>query len=263
MILKCRNIAKVFETRNGHIRALEGINFKTEEQEFLCILGPSGCGKTTLLKIIAGLLRPTDGEVIYDGSSPDGTPLNSLVFQEHGLFPWMNVIDNVSFGLEMRGINKKERYIAAAEVIEKVGLKRFIKNYPHELSVGMKQRVGLARAIVNDPAILLMDEPFGSIDAQTKLILQDELLKIWSQYRKPIIYVTHDIEEAVLLGDRVIVMSSSPGKIKEEIKVTLHRPRDIEIKGTTEFTQINMKIWHIIEDEVKKTMGSYYETGKS
>lgn len=256
MKLKCKNISKVFETRNGYIRALEKINFLTEEQEFLCILGPSGCGKTTLLKIIAGLLEPTDGEVIYDGSSSDGTPLNSLVFQEHGLFPWMNVIDNVSFGLEMRGIKKKERYEVAAEVIEKVGLKKFLKNYPHELSVGMKQRVGLARALANDPTILLMDEPFGSLDAQTKLILQDELLKIWFQYRKPIIYVTHDIEEAVLLGDRVIVMSSSPGKIKEEIKVELPRPRDIEIKGTTEFTQINMKIWHIIKDEVKKTMGN-------
>jgi NitT/TauT family transport system ATP-binding protein len=255
MILKCRNISKVFETRNGHIRALEKITFQTEEQEFLCILGPSGCGKTTLLKIIAGLLEPTHGEVIYDGSGSEGTPLNSLVFQEHGLFPWMNVIDNVSFGLEMRRIKKKERYSVASEVIEKVGLKRFLKNYPHELSVGMKQRVGLARAIVNDPAILLMDEPFGSIDAQTKLILQDELLKIWSQYRKPIIYVTHDIEEAVLLGDRVVVLTSSPGKIKEEIKVELPRPRDIEIKGTTAFTQINMKIWHIIEDEVRKTMG--------
>lgn len=256
MILKCRNISKVFETRNGYIRALEKITFQTEEQEFICILGPSGCGKTTLLKIIAGLLEPTNGEVIYDGPSSEGTPLNSLVFQEHGLFPWMNILDNVAFGLEMRGIKKKERYSAAAKIIEKVGLKRFIKNYPHELSVGMKQRVGLARAIVNDPAIFLMDEPFGSLDAQTKLILQDELLKIWSQYRKPIIYVTHDIEEAVLLGDRVIVMSSSPGKIKEEIKVELPRPRDIEIKGTTEFTQINMKIWHIIEDEVKKTMGN-------
>lgn len=136
-----------------------------------------------------------------------------------------------------------------------MGLKRFLKNYPHELSVGMKQRVGLARAIVNDPAILLMDEPFGSLDAQTKLILQDELLKIWSLYRKSIIYVTHDIEEAVLLGDRVIALTSSPGSIKEEIKIDLARPRDMEIKGTVEFVQVKMKIWHIIEDEVRKTMG--------
>ncbi len=255
MKLKCKNISKVFETRNRYVRALEEINFQTEEEEFLCILGPSGCGKTTLLKIIAGLLEPTEGEISYEGSNPDGAPLNSLVFQEHGLFPWMNVIDNVAFGLEMRGIKKRERHRVATEFIEKVGLKSFLKNYPHELSVGMKQRVGLARAIVNDPAILLMDEPFGSLDAQTKLILQDELLKIWSLYRKPIIYVTHDIEEAVLLGDRVIVLTSSPGSIKEEIKVDLPRPRDMEIKGTVEFVQIRMKIWHIIEDEVRKTMG--------
>jgi NitT/TauT family transport system ATP-binding protein len=256
MKLICNNISKVFETRNGRIQALEKIDFNTQEQEFLCILGPSGCGKTTLLKIIAGLLEPTSGEAIYEGTKEEGVPLNSLVFQEHGLFPWMNVIDNVAFGLEMRGINKKDRHVAATEVIEKVGLKSFLKNYPYELSVGMKQRVGLARALVNDPAILLMDEPFGALDAQTKLILQDELLQIWSQYRKPIIYVTHDIEEAVLLGDRVIVLTRSPGRIKEEIRVELPRPRDIEIKGTSEFTRINMKIWHTIEDEVKKTMGN-------
>ena len=177
------------------------------------------------------------------------------MFQEHGLFPWMNVLDNVSFGLEMRGIEKKERHRTAIEVIQKVGLKRLLRNYPHELSVGMKQRVGLARAIANDPEILLMDEPFGSLDAQTKLILQDELLKIWSQYRKPIIFVTHDIEEAVLLGDRVIVLTSSPGRIKEEIEIDLTRPRDMEIKGSREFVRLKMAIWHLIEDEVRRTMG--------
>ena len=255
MILKCEKISKVFETKNGTLSALREITFQTEEQEFLCILGPSGCGKTTLLKIIAGLMEPTEGKVTYEGSESCQYPSNSLVFQEHGLFPWMNVLDNVAFGLEMRGITKKKRHSAAAEVIEKVGLKRFLKNYPHELSVGMKQRVGLARALVNDPAILLMDEPFGSLDAQTKLILQDELLKIWSQYGKPIVYVTHDIEEAVLLGDRVIVLSSSPGSIKKEIRVGLARPRDMEIRGSREFVRIKMKIWHIIEDEVRKSMG--------
>jgi NitT/TauT family transport system ATP-binding protein len=256
MKVKCRNISKKFETNKGSIKALEKINFETKEQEFLCILGPSGCGKTTLLKIIAGLLQPTEGEIIYEGTRQDGRPLNSLVFQEHGLFPWMNVVDNVSFGLEMRGIGKKERHKIAAGVIQKVGLKSLLKNYPHELSVGMKQRVGIARAISNDPEILLMDEPFGSLDAQTKLILQDELLKIWSQYRKPIIFVTHDIEEAVLLGDRVIVLTSGPGRIKEEIEIELTRPRDMEIKGSKEFVEFKMRIWHLIEDEVRKTMGS-------
>ncbi len=255
MKILCRDVSKTYETQNGSIKALERISFESEAQEFLCILGPSGCGKTTLLKIIAGLLEPTAGELIYEGVEQDGKPLNSLVFQEHGLFPWMNVIDNVSFGLEMRGIAKKQRHAMAIEVIQKVGLKSLARNYPHELSVGMKQRVGLARAIVNDPAILLMDEPFGSLDAQTKLILQDELLKIWSDYRKPIIFVTHDIEEAVLLGDRVIVMTSTPGRIKEEIKIELPRPRDMEIKGSDEFMRINMKIWHLIEDEVRRSMG--------
>ncbi len=255
MKVKCRDVSKTFETKNGSIKALEKINFETEEQEFLCILGPSGCGKTTLLKIIAGLLEPTEGELTYEGVKQDGRPLNSLVFQEHGLFPWMNVIDNVSFGLEMRGIGKRERHRMAIDFIQKVGLTSLLRNYPHELSVGMKQRVGLARAIVNDPEILLMDEPFGSLDAQTKLILQDELLKIWSDYRKPIIFVTHDIEEAVLLGDRVIVMTSRPGRIKEKIEIGLPRPRDMEIKGSEEFVRIKMKIWHLIEDEVRRIMG--------
>ena len=255
MKIKCKEISKVFETKNGALKALEEINFQTKEKEFLCILGPSGCGKTTLLKIVAGLLEPTKGEIVYEGSRSDGTPLNSLVFQEHGLFPWMNVIDNVSFGLEMRGIVKENRYRTATEVIEKVGLKRFAKNYPHELSVGMKQRVGIARAIVNDPEILLMDEPFGSLDAQTRRILQDELLKIWSQYQKPIIYVTHDIEEAVLLGDRVIVLTSSPGRIKTEVDIDLPRPRDTEVMDSEAFVKIKMKIWLLIKDEVRKTIG--------
>jgi len=176
MKVKCHNISKSYNTKNRSIKALESISFETGEQEFLCILGPSGCGKTTLLKIIAGLMEPTEGEISYEGAKRVGAPLNSLVFQEHGIFPWMNVIDNVAFGLEMRGIKRKDRYRIATEVI---------------------QIVGLARTIASDPEILLMDEPFGSVDAQTKLILQDELLKIWSQYKKPIVYVTHDIEDEV------------------------------------------------------------------
>ncbi len=220
----------------------------------MCILGPSGCGKTTLLKIIAGLLEPTEGEVVYTGTRSDGSPLNSLVFQEHAIFPWMNVIDNVAFGLEMRRIGKKERYRIAREIIQKVGLEEVLRNYPHELSVGMKQRVGLARALANDPEILLMDEPFGSLDAQTKLILQDELLGIWSEYSKPIIYVTHDIEEAILLGDRMLVLTASPGQVKEKIRIDLPRPRDIKIKGAREFVEIKMRVWDLIEDEVRKTM---------
>ncbi len=255
MKIICRNVSKVFETQNGALEVLDRINFQIEGNEILCILGPSGCGKTTLLKLISGLINPTCGEILYEHSELNGRPLNSLVFQEHGLFPWMNVIDNVSFGLEMQGITKEERYKTATEFIEKVGLKKFIKNYPHELSVGMKQRVGLARAIVNNPAILLMDEPFGSLDAQTKLILQDELLNIWSIYKKPIIFVTHDIEEAVLLGDRVLVLQNGPGKIKKEIKVKLARPRTMSIKGTAEFMKIKMQIWDLIEDEVRKTIG--------
>jgi NitT/TauT family transport system ATP-binding protein len=262
MKVKCQNLSKWYHTRNRSTKAIENISFESGEQEFLCILGPSGCGKTTLLKIIAGLLEPSEGEVSYEGTTQDGRRLNAMVFQEHGIFPWMNVIDNVAFGLEMRGVLKNKRHQIASEVIQKVGLKGLSKSYPHELSVGMKQRVGLARTIASDPEILLMDEPFGSLDAQTKLILQDELLEIWSQYNKPIIYVTHDIEEAVLLSDRIVVLTSSPGRIKEEIDIGLRRPRNMEMRGSKRFIEFKMRIWHLIEDEVRKSMGRGDDEGQ-
>ena len=259
MTVSCTDIAKSYRTDPGTIEALGGVSFQTGEHEFLCILGPSGCGKTTLLKIIAGLLEPSAGIVEYAGQSRNGKPKNSLVFQEHGLLPWMSVLDNAAFGLEMQGIMKKERHEAATEILRKVGLTNVLGNYPHELSVGMKQRVGLARAIVNDPELLLMDEPFGSLDAQTKLIMQDELLKIWSEQKKPIIFITHDIEEAILLGDRVIILTSRPGTIKAQMEINIPRPRDTEIKGSREFVNMRMEIWHLIEDEVRKSMGSWDE----
>ncbi len=166
----------------------------------------------------------------------------------------MNVIDNVAFGLEMRGIKKEERYKISRKFIRKFGLNRFEKNFPHELSVGMKQRVGLARAFVNDPEILLMDEPFAALDAQTKLVLQDELLRIWKDYKKSVIYVTHDIEEAILLGDRVLVMTRRPGRIKEEISINLRRPRSIEVESSKEFSNLKLKIWNLIKREVQNSM---------
>jgi len=254
MKITCKNLSKVFHTKRGTTQALSGIDFRTGETEFLCIIGPSGCGKTTLLRIIAGLLKPTEGEVIYEDIGSNNIPLASMVFQEHGIFPWMTVLDNVSFGLEMQGVPKKKRYEASMEFIEKAGLAEFTKNFPHELSVGMKQRVGLARAFVNNPQILLMDEPFGSLDAQMKLILQKELLKIWADCQKNVIYVTHDMEEAILLGDRVIVLTSSPGRIKKEIQVNLRRPRSLDLEGTEEFTVLKTQIWNIIEDEVQRSI---------
>jgi NitT/TauT family transport system ATP-binding protein len=253
MQLECRHITKIFGEGSKATRAVADINFKTHEGEFLCILGPSGCGKSTLLKIIAGLLEPTDGEVIYTGNTPAG-PLNSMVFQEHSVFPWMNVIDNVAFGLEMRGVSRKERYERSLDFLKRVGLAQYAMRNPHELSVGMRQRIAIARAFVNNPEILLMDEPFGSLDAQTRLILQDELLKIWVDDKKTVIFVTHDIDEAILLGDRVLVMTSVPGRIREVMTVGIDRPRDLRIESTREFIDMRMKIWNIIRAEVERSM---------
>ncbi len=250
----CRSVSKVFSDGGSSVEALRVISFELREREFLCILGPSGCGKTTLLKIIAGLLKPTSGEVIFSAERADG-PLNSMVFQEHGIFPWMNVIDNVAFGLEMRGLPEKERHAISMEFIKKVGLGNFIRKYPHELSVGMKQRVGIARAFASNPEVLLMDEPFCSLDAQTRLIMQRELLRIWKEHQRSVIFVTHDIEEAILLGDRVIILTSSPGIIKDEIEINLGRPRGFEITATKEFAELRMEIWETIKEEVHRSMG--------
>lgn len=253
MKLECRHLSKKYGEGGKAILALEDISFETLEGEFLCVLGPSGCGKSTLLRIIAGLLEPNRGEVIYSGNNTAG-PRNSMVFQEHGVFPWMNVIDNVAFGLEMRGVPRKERYERSLDFLKRVGLAKFASRNPHELSVGMRQRIAIARAFVNNPEILLMDEPFGALDAQTRLILQDELLKIWSEHKKTVIFVTHDIDEAILLGDRVLVMTRGPGRIREVLTVGISRPRSLQSESTREFLDLRMKIWNIIRSEVERSM---------
>jgi NitT/TauT family transport system ATP-binding protein len=253
MKLECQNLSKIFQDGHRETQALEDISFSTSEGEFLCILGPSGCGKSTLLKIIAGLMEPTSGEVIYSGNNTNG-PINAMIFQEHGVFPWMNVIDNVAFGLEMRGIPRNERYARSTDFLRRVGLSRYALRYPHELSVGMRQRIAIARAFVNNPAILLMDEPFGALDAQTRLIMQEELLKVWSEHKKTVIFVTHDIDEAILLGDRVLVMTSVPGRIKDIVTIGIDRPRDHQIENTRAFIDIRLKIWNNIRCEVEKSM---------
>jgi NitT/TauT family transport system ATP-binding protein len=207
-----------------------------------------------LLKLIAGLLEPTSGRILFNEKPPHDRPRVAMVFQEHGLFPWMTVLDNVSFGLETRGVGRKERRERALDFVDKVGLVRFINHYPHELSVGMRQRTGIARAFLADPHMLLMDEPFGSLDPQTKLVLQEELLRIWKEHHKLIIYVTHDIGEAILLADRVLVMSGHPGRIREEIVIPLSRPRTYLDEERPEIVQIRWHIWRILEDEVKKSL---------
>jgi NitT/TauT family transport system ATP-binding protein len=208
-----------------------------------------------LLKIIAGLLQPTSGHINFNGALSNGEPKRALVFQDHGLFPWMTVLENVAFGLKMQGMDRKERISRSLNFIERVGLSAFADNFAHELSIGMRQRVGIARAFVTGPPILLMDEPFGSLDAQTKLVLQEELLKIWKENQKTVVYVTHDIEEAILLGDRILVMSARPAVISADISVPLDRPRDKSSQQESIIFEIKRKIWNMLKDDVRHSLG--------
>jgi NitT/TauT family transport system ATP-binding protein len=231
--------------------ALTETNLKVRDGEFLVIVGPSGCGKTTLLRILAGLETPTSGEVHIAVTDPN-RPLHSMVFQERSIFPWMKVIDNVAYGLRVRGVNKRTALATAREYLDKVGLTKFAQAFPHELSGGMKQRVSIARAFANDPEVLLMDEPFAALDEQTKLIMQEELLRIWEENKKTVVYVTHSLQEAVLLGDRIIVFSAHPGRIKAEIKVDFPRPRNHRLANTPEFSALTSELWELLKDEVVK-----------
>ncbi|MFB6152038.1 MAG: ABC transporter ATP-binding protein [Haloarculaceae archaeon] len=221
-------VSKTFEQRGGDaVRALDDVSFSVREGEFVCIVGPSGCGKTTLFRIIAGLEPASSGEVRLGGDPVTGPAMDrGMVFQEYGLFPWRTVRENVAFGLEQQDLAADERRERTREMIDLVGLDGFADAYPTELSGGMKQRVGIARALAVDPALLLMDEPFGSVDAQTRAMLHDELLDIWSETRKTVLFVTHDVEEAVTLADRVVVLSRGPGTVREVVDVDLDRPRE-------------------------------------
>ena len=252
--LHSRKLSKTYATRDGEVKALAEVSFHIRPGEFVSLVGPSGCGKTTLLKLLAGLSRPTSGSFAAIGLPENGLPANALVFQEHGLFPWMPVLANVAFGLEMRGVSQAVRHARALAFLENIGLADFARNYPHELSSGMRQRVAIARAFLTEPQILLMDEPFNALDAQSKLLLQEELLRIWKQNRRMVLFVTHDIEEAVLLGDRVMVMSGRPGRIIEEIDVPLDRPRDLTDRDEPLFRQISRRVWNRIEKDVRREL---------
>lgn len=227
-MLIVQDICKKYEADDGDgVQALQNIDIEVKDKEFVCIIGPSGCGKTTLLRIIAGLEKPDSGLVTLNNETILAPgPDRGMVFQEYSLFPWRTVLKNITFSLELKKIPKAERNKIANEYLELVGLEKFADSYPHELSGGMKQRVAIARALVNDPKILLMDEPFGAVDAQTRNRLQQELLKIWEKEQKTIMFITHSVDEAVFLADRVVVFTARPGKIKEIIDIDLPRPRD-------------------------------------
>lgn len=254
MSFYCKSIRKAYPSSQGEIEALQQIEFEVSEQEFVCIVGPSGCGKSTLLKIIAGLLQPSQGSIHFQQPLLNGQLRSAMVFQEQAVFPWMTVLDNVAFGLETQGFKKNIRREKAAEFLNKVGLSKFSGVYPHELSGGMRQRVAILRAFLADPQILLMDEPFGPLDSQTRLVMQEELLRIWKAHQKTVIYVTHDIEEAILLGDRVLVMSGRPGRIREEIPISFERPRNLTLKDHPDVIEMKWRIWKMLEDEVKKDL---------
>jgi len=254
-ILEIRNVSKKFVSKNKEILAVDNITFNVRYNEFLSIVGPSGCGKSTLLRMIAGLEKPTSGEILMEGKKIEGPGAErGLVFQQYTLLPWRNVLDNVAFGLEIRGLPKKERYEIAKRFIKMIGLEGFEEAYPYELSGGMQQRVAIARTLANDPKIVLMDEPFGALDTQTRTILQHELLKIWEKEKKTVLFVTHSVDEAVYLSDRVIVMTARPGRIKGIISIDLPRPRK---RDTLEFIEYRKRIVNILKDEVLKSYNMY------
>jgi NitT/TauT family transport system ATP-binding protein len=253
MSFALEHVTKEFGDGANVMRALDGVSLTARGSEFLTLVGPSGCGKTTLLKIIAGLVPATSGRILFDESATVGLR-TSLVFQDHGLLPWYTVLENVTLGLRFQHVDRAEAREKARHFIVQVGLERFLKHHPHELSIGMRQRVGIARAFVANPQILLLDEPFGSLDAQTKLVLQQELLRIWQEHRKLVVHVTHDIEEAILLSDRILVMSGRPGKIREEIAVPFARPRTLEVLNTNTAGEIRRRIWDALEDEVRRSL---------
>jgi len=246
------DLSKRYETNGATLCAYEKISFQVQPSEFVCLLGPSGCGKTTLLKTIAGLELPTGGELFVGSSNSNLEPEVSMVFQEQGLFPWMNVYKNLSFILENNpSVDNKQIPGLVNEFLEKVGLDKFASYYPHQLSGGMRQRVSIARAFVTRPEIMLMDEPFVFLDFQTRLKLHALLLSLWQSYQKTVLFVTHDIEEAVLLADRVFVMTARPGKIKEIIDIKLQRPRDIyEIRHSTKFLDYTRLITNLLKEEM-------------
>lgn len=248
--LSIKNVVKEYKGESGTTVALNGVNLDIAENEFVCVVGPSGCGKSTLLNILAGLHSATSGECYLDGELIQGTDVKrGVVFQQYALFPWLTVIQNVMFGPELKKLPKEECQAIARKYIKLVGLEDFENAYPKELSGGMKQRVAIARAYANNPEVLLMDEPFGALDAQTRAQLQTELLKTWETEQKTCFFITHDVDEAVLLAQRVIIMSARPGRIKKIVNVDIPYPRDQATKNDPRFMELKAEVWNEVYQE--------------
>ena len=248
--LKVENVSLRYQTPAGStFTALEQVSLEVPDQQFAVLVGPSGCGKSSLLYLTAGLAEPTSGEIFVGGKQVDGPGADrGMVFQGYTLFPWLTVRQNIEFGLKRRGMPSRERKEIVEFYLNEVGLLRFADNYSKQLSGGMMQRVAIARALANDPQILLMDEPFGALDSQTRLQMQQLLLKVWEHSKKTVLFVTHDIDEAILLGDRIFVMGARPGRIKEVLDVPMQRPRNLDMVMDPEFIKMKRSIFHLLHD---------------
>ena len=248
-------ISMTFNRKGHSTHVLDSVNLQIKPGELVCLLGPSGCGKSTLLNIIAGFIKPTAGYVMVDQRQVKKPGADrGFVFQQYSLLPWKTTYQNVEFGLKIKGIPKAEREDMVGEYLNLVGLGKYRNAYPNQLSGGMQQRASIVRALVNSPSVLLMDEPFAALDAQTRHMMQELLLNIWSTLKTTVIFVTHDIEEAVFLGDRIFVMGVQPGRIKAEIEVPLKRPRHVDDMLSSEFTQLSRQVFELIREETMKSM---------
>ena len=254
--LHSENVYITYPLKNGgEVIAVEDFNLVVEEGEFACIVGPSGCGKSTMLGAVAGFQEISEGKLYLEGKEIKGAGRDrGVVFQHASLFPWRTALENIIYGLELAGVPKKDRYEKGQELLKLVGLDSFGNHYPNQLSGGMQQRVNVARALAIEPSLMLLDEPFGALDAQTREFMQLELLRIWKATKQTILFVTHDIAEAVYLSDYVIVMSARPGKVVEKVKIDLPRPRPLEVKRSQEFIEYEKYIWDLIVTEKQKNI---------
>ncbi len=253
-LIDAQSVSKTFDTRKGALCALQDFSIQVHEGEVVCLVGASGCGKSTFLNILAGFVAPSSGKVLLDGREITSVePRCGMIFQNYALFPWLTVRDNVAFGPRMNGVAAKARYGQAQRWIDLVGLEGFEDAYPGELSGGMQQRVALSRALANEPDVLLCDEPFAALDAMTRQIMQHELLKIVQESRKTVLFITHSIDEALILSDRLVVMSARPGRVKAVYDNDLPRPRRLDVQITSRFLELKREVWELVQEEV---MGS-------
>jgi NitT/TauT family transport system ATP-binding protein len=254
-LIRSEAVSKSFESRQGKIEAIKDFSLDVHTGEVVCIVGASGCGKSTFINMVAGFISPTSGTIMLDGRTIAGIePRCGMIFQSYALFPWMTVLDNVAFGPRLKGMGKGERYGKARHWIEMVGLTGFEDSYPGELSGGMKQRVALSRALANEPEVLLCDEPFAALDAMTRQIMQQELLNIVQESGKTVLFITHSIDEALILSDRLVVMSARPGRVKAVYRNDLPHPRQLDVQLTERFLELKRQVWEMVQEEVIGSM---------